>query len=354
MFKTLKAILRADRTAATVREIEKNTSQLKKATDKLVTQGKAVSEKQSADHQALTALKAHGHLLNKEIQSLKVLCGNLAAQRARSLPAGSSLREAEFQVFSQWGEDGIIQYLLSHVRIEHEIFVEFGVESYQEANTRFLLLNNYWSGLIIDGSEEHMAAVTNSDLAWRHTLHARSAWITAENINDVISSAGISGDIGLLSVDIDGVDYWVWKAIHVVQPRIVIAEYNSLYGPKAKVTPPYDPTFERGKAHFSHVFYGASLAALDHLAQEKGYRLLGTNSAGNNAFFVRADLAPALPTVTPEQTFQPARFREARLASGELAFRTFDDARRLIQDCVVHDITTGVDCPLKNAVGWDL
>jgi hypothetical protein len=134
----------------------------------------------------------------------------------------------------------------------------------------------------------------------------------------------------------------------------VIAEYNSLYGPKAKVTPPYDPTFERGKAHFSHVFYGASLAALDHLAQEKGYRLLGTNSAGNNAFFVRADLAPALPTVTPEQSFQPARFREARLASGELAFRTFDDARRLIQDCVVHDITTGVDCPLKNAVGWDL
>lgn len=352
MLKKIKALLRADRTAKSVSDLEKRSSELKKAAQKAAVQAKSFNEKLSSAGQQLTAMRAQGHVLKRETESLKVLCGHMAALHSRSLPASTPLTAAEFQVFSQWGEDGILQFLLAHIPVPNTVFVEFGVESYAEANTRFLLLHDNWSGLIIDGSEAHMNDVRQSDLAWRHTLHTTAAWISAENINDLISNAGIRGDIGILSVDIDGVDYWVWHAIDVVQPRIVIAEYNSLFGPEAKVTPPYDPTFERAKAHSSHVFYGASLAALNHLAGQKGYTLVGTNCAGNNTFFVRNDLAGVFPRRTVAEVYQQARFREARLPSGELAFPTFAEAQHIIEDCLVHDLATGRECPLKEAAGW--
>lgn len=354
MIKTLKALLRAHRTSKTVADLDKRTSMLKKTSEKASAQLKTLGDKLTDARQSLSSIHAQSHILKRETESLKVLCGHVAAQHSRQLPATTSLKQAEFQVFSQWGEDGIIQFLLAHVPVPNTIFVEFGVESYAEANTRFLLLHDDWSGLIIDGSEQHMQGVRESDLAWRHTLHAKSAWISADNINDLIRGAGISGDIGILSVDIDGVDYWVWQAIDVVQPRIVIAEYNSLFGPEAKVTPPYDPTFERAKAHSSHVFYGSSIAALNHLAEEKGYQLIGTNSAGNNAFFVRHDLAGVFPRRSVAEVYQQARFREARLPSGELAFPTFEEAQHMIADCIVHDLATGRECPLKEAAGWKL
>jgi hypothetical protein len=352
MLSKLKNILRAGRLAKTVSEVEKRVSELKKAAEKSNSLTKSLGEKLSNSRKDITAMRVQQQSLAREVESLKVLCGHLAAQHSRSLPASTSLHETEFQVFSQWGEDGILQFLLAHVPVPNTVFVEFGVETYTEASTRFLLINNYWSGLIIDGSESSMEAVRTSDLAWRHTLHARSAWITAENINEIISSAGIAGDIGILSVDIDGVDYWVWEKIHVVQPRIVIAEYNSLFGPAAKVTPPYDPKFERAKAHSSQVFYGASLAALDHLGRLKGYTLIGTNSAGNNAFFVRNDLASVFPSPTVAEVYQAARFREARLPDGKLAFPSLHDAQRMIEDCIVFDLAQGKECKLRDASGW--
>ena len=354
MLTKLKNILSAGRLAKTVGEVEKRVNELKKTAEKGSTQTKSIIEKLGGARKDITSMRVQQHALAREVESLKVLCGHLAAQHSRSLPASASLHDAEFQVFSQWGEDGILQFLLAHVPVPNTVFVEFGVETYAEASTRFLLIHNSWSGLIIDGSEASMEAVRNSDLAWRHTLHARSAWVTAENINDLISSAGIQGDIGILSVDIDGVDYWVWDKINVVQPRIVIAEYNSLFGPVAKVTPPYDPKFERAKAHSSHVFYGASLAALDHLGRAKGYTLVGTNSAGNNAFFVRNDLAGVFPTRTVQDVYQAARFREARLPTGALAFPAFADAQRMIADCVVFDLAQGTECKLKEAQGWEV
>jgi hypothetical protein len=310
------------------------------------------SEGAVQNRQDFSSLRAQNEILARDVESLKLLCGRIAARQSRALPAHSAFAEAEFQVFSQWGEDGIIQFLLAHVPISNEVFVEFGVQSYLESNTRFLLMNNLWAGLIMDGSEDWMAAVRASDLAWRHTLHAKAAWVTAENINGLISSAGISGDIGILSVDIDGMDYWVWKAVNVVQPRIVIAEYNSLFGPDVKVTPPYKPDFERTKAHHSNLFYGISLAGLAQLGSEKGYTLVGTNSAGNNAFLVRDDLAPVFPKRSISESYRAARFREARGADGQLVFPTFVEAQAMIADCTVHDLSTGTERPLKDVKGW--
>ena len=163
-------------------------------------------------------------------------------------------------------------------------------------------------------------------------MKAVSAFVDAENINRLISGNGISGDVGLLSVDIDGMDYWVWKAIDVVTPDIVVVEYNALFGPTKSVTVPYDPNFVRQKAHYSWSYYGASLAALVGLGKTKGYAFVGSNSAGNNAFFVKSDLLGSpLRELTAQQGYVKRTFREARDRDGRLMFPTFEEEAALIE-----------------------
>ena len=117
--------------------------------------------------------------------------------------------------------------------------------------------------------------------------------IDRDNINDLISTSGFGSEIGILSIDIDGNDYWVWQAIDCVQPRILILEYNALFGPDAAISVPYDASFVRSRAHYSNLFWGASLEALTRLSKQKGYALVGCNSAGNNAFYIRHDVLGA-------------------------------------------------------------
>jgi hypothetical protein len=259
----------------------------------------------------------------------------------RQLEQCSDFRKAEFRVFSQWGEDGLIQYLLRHVSIERPIFVEFGVENYIESNTRFLLTNNHWAGLIIDGSAENIACVKRDPIYWATNLKAENAFITRENINDLISKNGITGDIGLLSIDIDGNDYWIFEAIDVISPRIIICEYNSHFGPTAKVTTPYDPSFTREAAHFSKIYYGASIAALNALALRKGYSLVASNSAGNNVMFVRSDSLGGLPVLTPQEAYVRAQFREFHDEAGRLTFYDFDQRIQKICHLPVYDLDRG-------------
>ena len=172
--------------------------------------------------------------LGKEIKRLSArvvrMQESLGRIESRQSATAGDLREAEFRAFSQWGEDGIIQFLLRQVKVECEIFVEFGVESYVEANTRFLLTNNNWSGLVLDGSAENIRRIKKSGIYWQHNLKAVEAFITRDNINALLVENGISDDIGLLSVDIDGNDYWVWQAIDAISPAIVVLEYNARFG----------------------------------------------------------------------------------------------------------------------------
>ena len=151
-------------------------------------------------------------------------------------------RNHEFKVYSQWGEDGIIDHLVSRASIENRTFVEFGVENYTEANTVFLLKHRNWRGLVIDGSQDHVESIRRGQVLWRHDLFAECAFITTENINDLIRKNDFNGDLGLSSVDIDGNDYWVWDAITCVSPRIVVSEYNSLFGPHARCRRRIGPT----------------------------------------------------------------------------------------------------------------
>ena len=273
----------------------------------------------------------------QELSQLRRAVGRL---EARQTTGAVSFREAEFQVFSQWGEDGLIQYLIRKVPLARHAFVEFGVGDYRESNTRFLLQEHNWDGLVFDSSSANVAAIVRDPIYWRHSLAAVAAFIDADNVNLLLESHGMSGDIGLLSIDIDGNDFWVWQALDVALPRIVICEFNGIFGPLAPVSVPYDPLFVRGRAHYSTVFAGASLAALYHLARCKGYQLIGTNSAGNNAFFVRDDVAGGLPDMTPAAAYSPPRFRESRHPDGSLSSASFEQARASIAECEVVDVIT--------------
>ena len=278
---------------------------------------------------------------------------SLGRIEARQTQNASTIERAEFRVFSQWGEDGIIQYLINRIECKNKTFIEFGVENYLESNTRFLLTNNGWSGLVIDGSAKNIEYIKNDIIYWSSNLSAVHAFITKENINELIGLNGLSGDIGLLSVDIDGNDYWVWSAINTVSPAIVIAEYNGQFGPIADVSVPYDPNFIRDRAHYSKVFYGASITALSRLAKSKGYSLVGGNTAGNNAFFVRNDLLDGLKEVAPIQVFQTTKFREFHDNHGKLTFHSFNQRYLLIRDLLVYDFKRGAIVKLREVEGVD-
>lgn len=198
------------------------------------------------------------------------------------------LEDAEFKVFLQSGEDGIIDFLLSKINVENKYFVEFGVENYYESNTRFLMMNRNWRGLVIDGSKRNIESIRRSYYYWKHDLNAVSAFITCDNINSLLreNTPEDIEHVGLLSIDIDGNDYWVFKEIDVISADILILEYNSLFGLDKKLTIPYNSTFERYEQHFTGGYFGASLPALIELADHKGYTFVGTNSFGSNAFFI--------------------------------------------------------------------
>jgi hypothetical protein len=232
-----------------------------------------------------------------------MLMGQLFAEAIRQRGTLSRLNDAEFRVFSQFGEDGIIQYLTSSVPITDRTFVEFGVDDYQESNTRFLLLVDKWRGLVIEGNAAQVEEIRRNHPSWRTRLTALSSFVTRENINDLISQNGVGADIGLFSIDIDGNDYWVWEALTATRARILVCEFNPLFGCELAVTIPYDPAFVFGAAHPSRMYFGASLAALATLAEKKGYSLVGCTSEGVNAFFVRNDVLGALAPVTPRECF---------------------------------------------------
>lgn len=279
----------------------------------------------SAGEQQLLAL---GRLLSETVKSKKKL---------------NSLSEVEFKVFSQWGDDGIIQWLINNLEFPNKTFVEFGVENYRESNTRFLMMNDNWSGLVMDGSKKNVAQIINSEYFWKYELSAKAVFIGADNINSLLSSSGFEREVGILHIDLDGNDYWIWKKINVIAPIVVILEYNSLFGMDRAVTTPYDKSFFRTNAHYSNLYFGASLPALNQLSVDKGYSFIGCNSAGNNAYFVRTDkLNDVVKETSLENGYVISRFRESRDKEGRLTYLTGSARTEVIKGLLVYNIKTNL------------
>jgi hypothetical protein len=201
------------------------------------------------------------------------------------------------------------------------------------------LINNNWSGLFIDGNPEEIIYIKNDPIYWQHNIKAINTFITIDNINQIFLDNGIQGDIGLLSIDIDGNDYWIWEAINSINPAIIVCEYNFRFGVDKAVTVPYNAGFIRTKSHHSNIYFGASLRALCLLAESKGYSFIGCNSAGVNAFFVRKELKPDyIREISVEDGYVEGKFRESRNQEGELIFLNLEEEKKLLESLPLIEI----------------
>ena len=277
--------------------------------------------------------------LQEANDDLKILMGCLLSGAVIDRSRYGSLADLEFKVFSQFGDDGIIQYLTHNLDLRHKTFVEFGVEDYLESNTRFLLQKDNWSGFVMDGSDQCIDRLTRAHFYWKHDLIAKTAFVTKDNIGQLLSDAVAPWTgLDLLHIDIDGNDFWIWKQIDL-NPSIVIVEYNSVFGTDRAITIPYAADFYRTKAHFSNLYWGSSLKALYILAREKGYQFIGCNGAGNNAYFVRNEmLNHRVVGVSLEDGYVSAKYRESRNEEGNLTHAAFDERTGIIRGLPVFDI----------------
>jgi hypothetical protein len=227
---------------------------------------------------------------------LRWMCRNLVGGwRARRELRGTDgqildLTAYERRIRSQNGEDGIIDAIFGLIGTTDRYFVEFGVALGWRCNTAYLAHRRGWQGLMMDGQ------VTS-----RSAPEVREEFITAENIEGLFEKHGVPRVFDLLSIDIDGNDYWVWEAIKHYEPRVVIVEYNATIPPTESCTIPYDPEFVWDRSSFC----GASLLALARLGASKGYRLVCCDSSGTNAFFILESLCPSrLPPKSVEELYR--------------------------------------------------
>lgn len=276
--------------------------------------------------------------INRRFDQISMMLGYLMVNQQNSTEI-QSLEKAEFQVFSQFGDDGIIQYLINSISIENKKFVEIGVEDYKESNTRFLLQNNNWKGLVIDGSIDNIQCIKNSELYWKYDITAVESWVTIENINQILVENSFLGDIGLLSIDVDGMDYYIFEAIEVISPRILIIEYNSLFEERSVVVP-YEKNFDRSKAHFNHMYFGASLNALKNLGAKKGYEFIGCNKNGINAYFLRRDIFEKSYNLEVNHDFVRSKIRQSRNEQNQLNYLSFEECLKQLEGLEVYNVDT--------------
>lgn len=225
--------------------------------------------------------------------ALNELCRRHQGPRAqRSGGADEAcLTSYELRVFSQNGEDGVIAEVLRRIGVEEGYFVEFGIDRGHEGNCVALADLFGWRGLFIEADAAAHAALERK---YRGTpaVTTRRARISAETIEPLFAAAGVPEEPDLLSIDIDGNDFWIWRAIRRYRPRVVVIEYNAALDPRSRLVQPYDA--DRGWDGSER--YGASLGALTALGEAKGWRLVHSDLTGVNAFFVREDLAARMPT----------------------------------------------------------
>jgi len=225
------------------------------------------------------------------------------------------LQQYGYKIYSQNDEDGIIQEIFRRIGTESRTFIEFGVQNGFECNTAKLLVEG-WRGLWLEASSKSVGEIRAKFQPFlsQGALAVVETRVTAANIDETIDKAGFAHDVDILCIDIDNNDYWVWKAINSIRPRVVVIEYNCSLRPPLSLVVPYseDASWSGGN------YFGASLNALVSLGQSKGYRIVGCCFAGVNAFFVREDLYGDhfVQPATAEEHYEPERYFTKFMPSG--------------------------------------
>ncbi|MGD1808548.1 hypothetical protein ACP6PL_24360 [Dapis sp. BLCC M126] len=236
------------------------------------------------------------------------------------------IEKYEYSLFSQNGEDGIIRYLFSEIGFGSKLFLEFGF-GVTQSNSLRLILKEGFGGVFIDGNELSVKYFKQvAKLFGITNVVAISKFLNLNNLETTITQSGLPEEIDLLSIDVDGNDYWFWEAIKFLSPRIVIIEYNASLGQELSLSTLYDPNFNRHEKHSSGFYCGASIKAFEILGKEKGYSLIGCDSNGVNAFFVRDDcLTENIQVISSQLAYRPHKNRLERGLSSEEQFTIIKD-----------------------------
>jgi hypothetical protein len=217
------------------------------------------------------------------------------------------LQAERFSFSSQNDEDGLVLAIFKRIGATNRKFVELGC-GMNGGNSGFLASELGWHGLMVDARDDAIRKIVVRFTG--HLVTARHQRLTREDVNAFITESGFGGELDLLSIDIDGVDYWVWEALTACSPRLVALEYNWLFGAERAVTVPYSAEFDVN-AVGNRSYHGASLAALVHLGRRKGYRLIASERV--NAFFLRNDVAPGIQEIEVARAYRaPLNIASAR------------------------------------------
>jgi len=248
------------------------------------------------------------------------------------------LIETEVKIFSQNGEDGIIDYLVHKLKVDKKNFVEIGVGNYRESNTRFLYNRYHPKGLIIDYIDDMKKKVTKHVNFWKGDLRICNQKIDADNILDILNK-NCDYEIDFFSIDIDSIDYWIIKKLKNNISKIFVAEYNPVFGAELEVTVPNISGFERSKYHYSYLCYGMSLKALINLMDQKGYYFIGTNLQKINAFFILKEFKKEVffknIKIKSLDNYTNSNIRDSRDINNNLNFLSGNNKFKEIEDCEV-------------------
>ena len=261
------------------------------------------------------------------------------------------INDLDYKVFSQNGEDGIIDYLLYSLKIDKPKFVEIGIGDYSECNTRFLFERASPKGLVIDCIEDLKIKVSKNIKLWRADITILEEFISFRNINSILKKYKFNKNIDLFSLDVDGIDYWILKELPKNFSKIAIVEFNSTFGSEKEITVPYKKNFDRSKYHYSNLCYGASLKAINNIMKKKGFIFIGTNLHRVNAFFVSKKYINKIGLKIPKnkdlKKYVDSNIRESRSKNNLLSYLSGKKKIQIIKDCEIIDLSKKTPKRLK-------
>ena len=282
-------------------------------------------------------------LLTPEISNFKFALGQSAILASRqSYFKVKNLWDAEVKVYSQWGEDGILDYICELIELAKPRVLEIGAGNFLECNSRFIAEFRNASVVAVDARADLLNAPLHS-LKWKNHIELVNEWITPDNINSIIEFAEQNmNSVDIFSLDLDGNDYWILEKANLSQFKIVVVEYNALFGSSYEVTVPRNDRFERHKEHASGLYYGASLKAFVELLKLKGFIFIGTNRSCVNAFFIKKNLRSRFKSLKVQDLdkYVDSTIRESRDSFGKLSFLAGIDRNIVIESLPLWNVAS--------------
>ena len=293
------------------------------------------------------------NILSSEVESLRYPIGQSAILASRAASNNFKyLWDAEVKVYSQWGEDGILDYICEKIELAKPRVIEIGSGNFTECNSRFLAENRSASVFAVDGREDLIPSIESNSLRWKSHIFGYRTWVTPENVNEILDKARQAiGTPDIFSLDLDGNDYWILQAANLDSVSVVVVEYNPLFGHNMAVTVARDDSFDRTSKHYSWLYYGASLKAFVDLLRKKDFEFVGTNRVGNNAFFVKKELRNqfSLEISSDFSEYTDWRIRETRSLDAQLTYASGYDRVAEIKNLPLIDLETGQEISVGTA-----